>query len=252
MFPPSSADGFLPLFDPPVPVGKLVSRFPSAWEGVFDGAYSRGEFEALLERVEEAYRAGDVCPPADLVFRALECVRPAEVRVAIVGQDPYPTPGNADGLAFSVSRAARLPGSLRTLYRELERSVDGWRCPPHGSLDRWSRQGVLLLNTVLTTRAGDPMSHGGLGWQAFTRAVLRHVQRAAPFVVFMLWGQKAIQAVGPVVDEGRHLVLRSSHPSPLSENRAVKGQGFVGNDHFAEANRQLVKRGLAPVEWSLA
>ncbi len=230
---------------------RLAARFPSSWEGVFDDAYPRHEFDALLGRVEEAYLTGDVCPPASLLFRALESVRPADVRVAIVGQDPYPTPGNADGLAFSVSRSARLPGSLRTLYRELERSVQGWRCPPHGSLERWSEQGVLLLNTVLTTRAGDPMSHGGLGWQAFTRAVLRHVQRASPFVVFMLWGQKALQSVGPVVDEGRHLVLRSSHPSPLSENRAIKGQGFVGNDHFTEANRQLVKRGLAPIEWSL-
>lgn len=228
-----------------------MSPLPSSWHGLFTAGYSRAEFDQLSATVAARYAAGPVMPPAGQVFRALELVRPEDVKVVIIGQDPYPTPGNAHGLSFSVSPGVKIPRSLQTIFAELARTTPGWDKPAHGTLEAWAKQGVLLLNAVLTVDAGAPLSHAGLGWEAFTAAVLRHAQAKAPFVVFLLWGGKAAAIADPVIDGSKHAVIRGSHPSPMAQNQLPPDKKFVGNGHFVEANRLLVAKGREPIDWRL-
>ncbi len=185
-----------------------------------------------------------VAPRPERVFAALVATRLAEVRVVILGQDPYPTPGHANGLAFSYAGPAPLPRSLSNIRRELADDV-GREGPADGDLTGWAEQGVLLLNTSLTVREGASKagSHLTLGWGAVTDALLAAVSAARPHVVFMLWGNPA-QAKRRLIDESRHLVLASAHPSPLSARR-----GFFGSRPFSQANQWLEARGAAPVIW---
>ncbi|MFA6288610.1 MAG: uracil-DNA glycosylase [Opitutaceae bacterium] len=224
---------------------------PPTWSGLFSHGYTREQFAALSAAVDTAYATGDVFPSRENLFRALALVRPADVKVVILGQDPYPTPGNAHGLSFSVPPAVRTPASLKAIYLSLARSFPDWRAPASGHLEPWAHQGVLLLNTILTVRSGEPMSHAKLGWQAFTQAALRLVQAEAPFVVFMLWGGKAVASAEPHIDTSRHAILRDQHPSPLAQNRLPPEQKFAANGHFAEANRLLAAHGRQPVDWRL-
>lgn len=224
---------------------------PSAWSRVFDHGYTREQFTALSVAIDEAYAQGAVFPAREHIFRALELVRPADVKVVILGQDPYPTPGNAHGLSFSVMPPARTPASLKNIFASAARCVPDWQPPASGNLEPWARQGVLLLNLILTVRSGEPMSHARLGWQAFTQAALRLVQAEAPFVVFMLWGGKAVSAAQPHIDTSKHAILVDQHPSPLAQNRLPPEQKFAANNHFAEANRLLVDHGRTPVVWRL-
>ena len=226
-------------------------QVPPAWENIFVHGYSRQEFAELSAAVDAAYAQGEVFPARENLFRALELVRPADVKIVILGQDPYPTPGNAHGLSFSVPPSVRPPASLKAIYQSLARSFPGWTPLASGHLEPWARQGVLLLNLILTVRAGEPMSHAKLGWQAFTQAVLRLVQAEAPFVVFMLWGGKAEAAARSHIDTSRHMILADQHPSPLAQNRLPPEEKFAANDHFAEANRLLVAHGRPPVDWTL-
>lgn len=224
---------------------------PPAWSGVFNHGYTPAQFNALSALVDEAYAQGEVFPPRHLVFHALELVRPADVKVVILGQDPYPTPGNAHGLSFSVQPHVRTPASLKTIFQSLARSFPDWPTPDSGNLEPWARQGVLLLNLILTVRSGEPMSHAKLGWQAFTQAVLRFVQAESPFIVFLLWGGKAVTAAQPHIDATKHALLIDQHPSPLAQNRLPPEQKFAGNHHFAEANRLLASRHRDPINWRL-
>ena len=224
---------------------------PPAWSGVFSHGYTREQFAALSAAIDEAYAQGEVFPSRAHIFRALELVRPADVKVVILGQDPYPTPGNAHGLSFSVQPPARTPASLKNIFQCLARCVPDWRAPAFGNLEPWAREGVLLLNLILTVRSGEPMSHAKLGWQAFTQAVLRLVQAESPFVVFLLWGGKAVASAQPHIDASKHALLIDQHPSPLAQNRLPPEQKFAANGHFAEANRLLVSHGRTPVNWSL-
>ena len=224
---------------------------PSAWEGIFSQGYTRAQFEQLARDIERAYAEEDVYPAAKNVFRALELVAPTDAKVVILGQDPYPTPGSAHGLSFSVMPPTRAPASLVTIFQELERSVPGWVRPLGGNLEAWAKQGVLLLNTILTVRAREPMSHAGRGWEAFTQATLRLVQARAPFVVFLLWGAKAQGLARPLIDLTKHAILEGSHPSRMAQNRMPPGRSFVGNEHFIEANRLLGAKGRTPVDWRL-
>ncbi len=225
---------------------------PPAWDGLFNESYSQAGFAQLRTSVESRYETEQVLPAAEHVFRALERVPPAGIKVVILGQDPYPTPGNAHGLSFSVQPGVKIPRSLRTIFAELKRTTPGWVEPTNGTLEAWADQGVLLLNAVLTVRAGEPLSHAGIGWEAFTAAVLRHAQAQSPFLVFLLWGAKAAAIADPVIDATKHAVLRGSHPSPMAQNQLPPERKFVGCGHFLEANRLLTERGRTPVDWRLA
>lgn len=224
---------------------------PSIWNGLFSGSYTRDDFQALVAEIEKRYASEMVHPAKENIFRALELVAPEEVKIIVVGQDPYPTPGNAHGLSFSVDKTAKIPASLKTIFAELERSIDGWAKPTSGDLQAWAAQGVLLLNSILTVRSREPLSHAGLGWEKFTRAVLEHAQARASFVIFILWGAKAAAIADPIVDLTKHHVLRGSHPSRMAQNRMPPDRKFIGNAHFTEANRLLVAKGRSPIDWRL-
>ncbi|WP_438480609.1 uracil-DNA glycosylase [Oleiharenicola lentus] len=224
---------------------------PPAWSGVFSGDYTREQFDSLITEIDRRYATEAVFPSKENVFRALHLVRPEEVKVIIVGQDPYPTPGNAHGLSFSVDASAKIPGSLKAIFQSLAHSHADWQPPASGDLQRWAAQGVLLLNAILTVRSGEPLSHAKLGWEKFTRAVLEHAQAKSPFIVFLLWGGKAATIADPVIDLTKHAALRDQHPSRLAQNRLPPEKKFAVNGHFTEANKLLVTHGRTPIDWHL-
>ena len=200
-------------------------------------------FDRLRAFWERAYAADpETLPPQDCLFAALRLCPLAKTRVVILGQDPYPTPGQAHGLAFSVRPPTPPPPSLRNILREIADDVG----PAHvsgGDLTPWATQGVLLLNAILTVHAHAPLSHAGKGWEPFTDAVIRAVSERRPHVAFLLWGAKA-KAKAPLIDASKHLVLTAAHPSPLSAHN-----GFFGCRHFSRANAWLEARGEAPIVW---
>ncbi len=199
----------------------------------------------LDHRLSARLESGEtVYPPNPDILRALYDTGPADVKVVILGQDPYHGAGEACGLAFAVRRGIRIPPSLRNIYRELEDSLD-ILLPAHGDLSAWSRQGVLLLNTVLTVAADQAASHRSLGWQTLTDQLVQAVSSAPGARVFLLWGKDA-HAKRHLVDDRRHLVLCAPHPSPLSAWR-----GFMGCGHFRQANDWLAEQGRLPVNWAL-
>ncbi len=190
-----------------------------------------------------------ILPPPTDVFRALDMTPPQRVRAVILGQDPYPTPGDAHGLAFSMATdGRRLPMSLRTIFEALARDT-GQPPPRHGDLSRWARHGVLLLNTVLTVEAGKAHAHKGLGWEALSREVLERLNASKEPIVFMLWGKPA-QAAGSKLDRRRHCVIETAHPSPLARGSGPVHR-FVEAQPFREANDWLGARGLEPIDWFL-
>ena len=183
-------------------------------------------------------------PPGPQIFAAFDATPFEQVKVVVLGQDPYHGPGQAHGLCFSVLPGVDVPPSLQNIYKELA-SDTGFARPDHGCLLPWARRGVLLLNSVLTVEAGQPGSHQGKGWEGFTDAVVQALDRGKEGLVFLLWGSYA-QAKGKLVDARRHCVLRAPHPSPLSAHR-----GFLGCGHFGKANRWLQGGGKAPIQWAL-
>ena len=220
---------------------KLEPGWKEALREEFDKPYMKGLSEFL--RTEKA--AGKVIyPPGPLIFNALNSTPLDQVKVVIIGQDPYHGPGQAHGLCFSVLPGVDVPPSLQNIYKELASDV-GFQRPDHGCLLPWARQGVLLLNSVLTVEAGKPGSHQGKGWEGFTDHVVDVLNRDRENLVFLLWGSYA-QAKGKVIDPRRHRVLKAPHPSPLSAHR-----GFFGCGHFKAANEYLVRRGQVPIDWSL-
>ena len=192
--------------------------------------------------VHDEYRSGTVYPPASQVFAAFDACPFDRVRVVILGQDPYHGPGQANGLCFSVNPGVRMPPSLVNIFREVSDDT-GAPFPADGNLDRWARQGVLLLNATLTVREHSAGSHQRHGWETFTDAAIKALSDRASHIVFLLWGSYAI-GKRSLIDESRHLVLTSPHPSPLSAHR-----GFFGNHHFSRANQYLVLHGLPPIQW---
>ena len=181
-------------------------------------------------------------PAGGNIFAAFDATPFDQVKVVIVGQDPYHGPGQANGLAFSVSPGVRMPPSLLNIFKEVQVET-GAPIPADGDLSRWARQGVLLLNSTLTVRAHQPRSHASIGWEPFTDAAIDALNRRRNGLVFMLWGADAIRK-GRNIDHTRHLVLTSPHPSPLSAHR-----GFFGNGHFSAANQYLSAHGQAPITW---
>ena len=206
----------------------------------FSKPYSRD----LYRFVNEEYRSHTVYPPADRIFEALHLTPLKDVRVVILGQDPYHEPGQAHGLCFSVLPDTEIPPSLRNIYQELHDDL-GCYIPNNGYLKKWADQGVLLLNTVLTVRAHEAFSHQGRGWEEFTDAIIRAVNAQDRPIVFLLWGRPA-QTKREMLTNPRHLVLTAPHPSPLSAHR-----GFFGCRHFSKTNDFLRANGLAPIDWQI-
>jgi len=234
-------DAPLTLVPAGLPAG--VTVHPS-WAGVVGGEATKPYWKALWEFVRAARSRGAVYPPSGLEFTALALTPLDSVRVVILGQDPYHGPGQAHGLAFSVARGVATPPSLRNMITEAEADV-GIRRPTHGNLEAWARQGVLLLNAVLTVDAGKPNSHAAAGWEMFTSAIIQEVSRRRKGVVFLLWGKPA-QVKARMVDRARHHVLEAPHPSPLSAHR-----GFFGCRHFSQTNALLKGAGDTPIDWAL-
>lgn len=214
------------------------------WNPILRAELEKPYFADLRTFVDEERRRHQVFPPAEDVFAALHLTPYADVKVLILGQDPYHGPGQAHGLCFSVRPGVDVPPSLVNIYTELESDL-GVPRPPHGNLDAWARQGVLLLNATLTVRARQAASHQGKGWETFTDAVIRAVNDKPERVVFILWGSSARKKKA-LVDTSRHVVIESPHPSPLSAHR-----GFFGSQPFSRANAALEAAGRTPVDWSI-
>ena len=221
-----------------------MHALPSSWRSVIGDELEKPYFAKLRAVVDEERRQHRVFPPDDEVFTALELTPYARVRVLVLGQDPYHDEGQAHGLAFSVRPGVALPPSLANIFRELESDV-GCPRPKSGSLVPWARQGVLLLNAVLTVRAHEPNSHKGKGWETFTDAVIRAVAEKRDRVVFVLWGGYA-QKKRDLIDTSRHAIIASAHPSPLSARR-----GFFGSRPFSKTNALLGDAGEREIDWCL-
>ena len=223
----------------------MMPQIPASWRGQVGGEAREPYFRRLEEFVARERREFEVYPAEGETFQALELTPFRKVSVVLLGQDPYPGPGQAHGLCFSVKPGVRVPGSLRNIFKELEGDVPDFRVPNNGYLASWARQGVLMLNTVLTVRAGAIGSHRGKGWETFTDAVIERVNAKKDPVVFLLWGRDA-QGKADRIDEGRHVVLRAAHPSPLSARN-----GFFGTRHFSATNRALRDAGRPEIDWQI-
>ena len=214
------------------------------WLTVLGPEFKKPYYKSLYEKVNEEYRTQTVYPPGPELFKAFDLTPLSEVKVVILGQDPYHEPGQAEGLCFSVKQGIEQPPSLVNIYRELHNEL-GCYIPKSGSLVPWAKQGVLLLNTLLTVRAHQAFSHKGIGWEQFTDAAIRAVNEVDRPVVFMLWGRPAGEKAA-LLDNPKHLVLKCAHPSPLSASR-----GFFGCGHFVTCNRFLEERGVTPINWQI-
>jgi uracil-DNA glycosylase len=214
----------------------------SGWETILKKEFESSYFESLRYFVEEECKNGLIFPPEKEIFSAFNHCPFHQLKVVIIGQDPYHGPDQAHGLCFSVRDRVKIPPSLRNIFKEINADL-GTSIPSSGDLTRWAEQGVLLLNATLTVRAHEAGSHQKKGWETFTDAVIREVSEQKEHVVFILWGAYA-QRKGEVIDQNKHFVLKSVHPSPLSASR-----GFYGNHHFSKANLFLESKGLTPVVW---
>lgn len=220
-------------------------KLEPSWKAALLDEFQKPYMQSLGDFLRAEKAAGKVIyPPGGLIFNALNSTPLDSVRVVILGQDPYHGPNQAHGLCFSVQHGVPIPPSLLNIYKELQRDLN-IEMPEHGCLQNWANQGVLLLNTSLTVEQGRAGSHAQAGWQPFTDTIIRLVSERCPHVVFMLWGAHA-QSKIPLIDQTRHLVLKSAHPSPLSAYR-----GFLGNGHFSRANQFLEQWGLPSVDWRL-
>lgn len=217
---------------------KIEETWRQRLQGEFDAPY----FEHLCQFVRQEYAEHRVFPPGRLIFNAFNLCPFDKVKVVLIGQDPYHEPGQAQGLCFSVPNGVTPPPSLQNIFKEIS---DDLGTPPSSDTDlsRWARQGVLLLNATLTVREHQAGSHQRKGWEQFTDAVIKILNKERDGLVFILWGGYA-QSKRSLIDPARHLVLRSAHPSPLSAYR-----GFFGNHHFSLANEYLARQGLAPIQW---
>lgn len=216
-----------------------------SWKEQLKEEFGKPYFQGVADFLKKEKQAGKVIyPPGKLIFNAFECTPFDKVKVVIIGQDPYHNPGQAHGLSFSVQDGVAPPPSLVNIYKEIQTDL-GVTISNTGNLEKWARQGVLLLNASLTVEANNPMSHSKIGWHLFTDEVIRKVSAGKEHVVFLLWGRFA-QNKETLIDTSRHLVLKSAHPSPLSAYN-----GFFGCGHFSKANSWLKEKGELPIDWSL-
>lgn len=221
-----------------------MAAIQNDWLDALKEEFRQPYYKKLFQTVNEEYRTRQIFPPADDIFNAFHLTPLHEVKVVILGQDPYHGEGQAHGLCFSVRPGVDIPPSLVNIYQELHDDL-GCTVPNHGCLTKWAKQGVLLLNTVLTVRAHQANSHKGIGWEEFTDAAIRKLNEQDRPIVFMLWGRPA-QAKKSMLHNPKHLILEASHPSPLSAYR-----GFFGSRPFSQANRFLEAQGVEPVDWQI-
>ena len=212
------------------------------WLSPLKEEFGKEYYKKLYQTVNEEYKTHVIYPPADDLFNAFHFTPLHEVKVVILGQDPYHNEGQAHGLCFSVNDGVEFPPSLKNIFQEIQAET-GAPIPESGNLTRWARQGVFLLNTCLSVRAHQAFSHSGHGWETFTDAVIHHLSDSREGLVFMLWGAPAGKKAS-LIDADRHMVLRSAHPSPLSAYR-----GFFGNHHFELCNQYLIQHGKEPIQW---
>ena len=217
-------------------------KIDASWKRVLQDEFEKPYFAQLTSFVRDEYKTKKIFPPGNMIFSAFDHCPFDKVKVVIIGQDPYHNDGQAHGLCFSVNTGVDFPPSLINIFKEIERDL-GKPMPTSGNLERWTDQGVLLLNATLTVRAHQAGSHQGKGWETFTDAVIRLLVTEKKNLVFILWGNYA-QQKGTIIDPSKHLVLKSVHPSPLSAYR-----GFIGNNHFVLANEYLKQNGMSEIDW---
>ncbi|BBC40976.1 uracil-DNA glycosylase [Photobacterium damselae subsp. piscicida] len=217
-----------------------------SWQNFLQQQQQQKYFEQIQSYVANARQQGKVVyPPEDDVFSAFTATPLDQVKVVILGQDPYHGPDQAHGLSFSVKPGVKTPPSLANMYKELATDIDGFTIPEHGYLQSWAEQGVLLLNTVLTVEQGNAHSHAKIGWETFTDKVIEHIDQECEGVIFLLWGAHA-QKKGKKINTQKHHVLKSAHPSPLSAYR-----GFFGCQHFSQTNTLLQAMNKTPITWQV-
>jgi uracil-DNA glycosylase len=223
----------------------MLPPIPASWRAKVGGEVEKPYFRRLEEFVARERKEFDVYPAEADTFRALELTPFRKANVVLLGQDPYPGPNQAHGLCFSVKPGVTVPASLRNIFKELKSDVEGFRVPNNGYLARWAEQGILMLNTVLTVRAGAIGSHRGKGWETFTDAVIERVNTKKDAVVFVLWGRDA-QSKAAKIDESRHVIISGAHPSPLSARH-----GFFGTRPFSAVNNALKAAGKPEIDWQI-
>ena len=219
-------------------------RIEESWKEALAGEFEKDYFRELVSELHREKAAGTVIyPPGPLIFNAFDKTPLPSLKVVILGQDPYHNPGEAMGLSFSVPDGVRIPPSLRNIFKEIESDL-GIRMSGSSNLEPWARQGVLLLNSILTVRAGAAASHRSSGWEYFTDAVIRCISERCEGIVFLLWGRYA-RSKAVLIDSSRHHVLEAAHPSPLA------GGAFFGCRHFSRTNELLIAEGRSPIDWKL-
>jgi uracil-DNA glycosylase len=217
-------------------------KIAPSWKERLSNEFDKTYFTQLIDFVKQEYQTETVYPPGKEIFRAFDCCDFDDVKVVIIGQDPYHGPGQANGLCFSVRDGIRMPPSLVNIFKELHNDV-GKPIPKSGDLERWATQGVLLLNATLTVRSASPGSHQNKGWESFTDAAIKKISDEKENVVYLLWGAYA-QKKGEVINRQKNLVLVSAHPSPFSADR-----GFFGCKHFSKTNEYLKSKGISEISW---
>jgi len=222
---------------------KSAPDIEESWQLALKDEFEADYFVRLKEFLREEVKTQTVYPPGKLIFSAFNLTPLTAVRVVIIGQDPYHGPGQAQGLAFSVPDGIRIPPSLQNIYKELHEDL-GIPVPTSGNLEKWARQGVMLLNATLTVRAGQAGSHQGRGWEQFTDQVIRTISELRAGIVFLLWGRFA-QEKAVLIDTSKHYILKAAHPSPFSANK-----GFFGCRHFSKTNEILLSNGMGEIDWN--
>ncbi|MBE6225908.1 MAG: uracil-DNA glycosylase [Bacteroidales bacterium] len=219
-------------------------KIQQEWKELLKEEFEKDYFKNIAGFLHKEKREGKtIYPPGSLIFNAFELTPPSKLKVVILGQDPYHGPNQAHGLSFSVPDGINPPPSLKNIYKEIESDLQ-IKLNKNGNLQEWARQGVFLLNAVLTVRASEPTSHSNIGWHIFTDSVIKAISDSKDGVVFMLWGNYA-RSKRDLIDKNRHLVLEAAHPSPLARG------AFFGCRHFSQCNNYLISKGIAPIDWSL-
>ena len=219
-------------------------KFGNSWDPLLQEEFTKEYYLKLREFLKVEYKSRIIYPNMYDIFNALKLTAYDDVRVVILGQDPYHGEGQAHGLSFSVKPGIPTPPSLMNMYKELQTDL-GCFIPNNGFLEKWAKQGVLLLNTILTVRANTANSHKGKGWEIFTDTIIKHLNEREKPVIFLLWGNNA-KTKKPLIDNKQHLILEATHPSPLSAH-----SGFFGCKHFSKSNNFLKNNGIKPIDWQI-